>query len=309
MLLRLSNNSLMPGLPGTSLSPFSIFAGESPSTTLLRAETAEDRRSRSRFDKIRAVIDPLETIRQAAAPYGLNLIAAIPTAIYDRVAPPAMRTDSIDARARSIVLIGNGGGDLWRAFAAHVARNPEWMQRENPLDDFTREVIDGDVAAAARVSGARCTTVFPFMSSGPTLNFMEAAKLAGLAGPSIIGVVVNPVYGPWIAFRAAILTDAVIDAPGAARGFDPCPSCPARSCISACPAGAVVFPVGWDIPRCLTHRVEAEPDCAARCHARVGCVLGPEHRYPDDEIAYHQERALRAMRPYYDRHLRPARSR
>jgi len=255
------------------------------------------------------VTDLLKTIRRAAAPYGLNLIASIPTASYDRVAPPAMRADSIDAQARSIVVIGNGGAALWRAFAAHVARNPGWIERDNPLDDFTREAIDGAVTAAARASGARCTTVFPFVNGGPTINFMEAAKLAGLAGPSIIGVVVHPVYGPWIAFRAAILTSAELDEPGPALGFDPCPSCSARSCISACPAGAVAFPAGWDIPRCLTHRVEAEEDCAGRCHARAACVLGPEHLYPDDELAYHQMRSLRAMRPYYDAHIRQARSR
>ena len=34
-------------------------------------------------------------------------------------------------------------------------------------------------------------------------------------------------------------------------------------------------------------------------------MLGPEHRYPDDELAYHQMRALRAMRPYYETHIKP----
>jgi hypothetical protein len=34
-------------------------------------------------------------------------------------------------------------------------------------------------------------------------------------------------------------------------------------------------------------------------------VLGPEHRYPDDELAYHQMRALRSMRPYYEAHIKP----
>jgi hypothetical protein len=37
-------------------------------------------------------------------------------------------------------------------------------------------------------------------------------------------------------------------------------------------------------------------------------VLGPAHRYPDDELAYHQMRALRAMRPYYETNIRPKRS-
>jgi hypothetical protein len=74
--------------------------------------------------------------------------------------------------------------------------------------------------------------------------------------------------------------------------------------MSSCPAEAVSGN-GWDIPKCLTHRVEVEADCAPRCHARSGCVLGPEHRYPDEELAYHQMRALRAMRPYYETHIKP----
>ena len=73
------------------------------------------------------------------------------------------------------------------------------------------------------------------MHGGPTLNFIELAKLAGLGGPSIIGVVLNPAYGPWIAFRAALIVDVDLDSPGDAVGFDPCPGCVPRSCIAACP--------------------------------------------------------------------------
>jgi len=115
---------------------------------------------------------------------------------------------------------------------------------------------------------------------------------------------VHPVYGPWIAFRAALLVDVGIDSPGDALGFDPCPRCTARTCIPACPAGALVSArMGHsEVP---DHRVEVETDCAPRCHARAGCVLGPEHRYPDDELSYHQMRALRSMRPYYEAHIKP----
>ena len=252
---------------------------------------------------------PLSAIRAAAARHGLNLVAAIPADRYDRAVTPAMRTTAFDsaelpAAPRSIVVIGNGGGDFWRAFSAFADRNPGWRDRANPLDDFTRELIEREVLPAVRESGARYLTVYPFMHDGPTLNFIELAKLAGLGGPSIIGVVLNPIYGPWIAFRAALIIDVDLDLPGAAIGFDPCPGCVPRSCIAACPAAAVSFPAGWDIPKCLTHRVEVEADCAPRCHARVGCVIGPEHRYPDDELAYHQRRALAAMRPWYDTHLR-----
>jgi hypothetical protein len=251
------------------------------------------------------VSSTLENIRRAAAPHGLNLVAATPVARYDAVVPENSRAGAIDRDARSIVVIGNGGGALWHALKAHAARNPGWWERANPLDDFTREVVERDMAGPIRDSGLRCTTVYPFMNNGRTLSFIELGKVAGIAGPSILGVTVHPTYGPWIAFRAALLLEEVLDSPGDALGFDPCPGCTARTCIPACPAAAVSVDAGWDIPKCLTHRVEVEADCTPRCHARAGCVLGPEHRYPDDELAYHQMRALRSMRPYYDAHIKP----
>ena len=250
----------------------------------------------------------LEAVTAAAAPSGLNLVAATPAERYAAVVQPEYRAAAIAPGARSIIVIGNGGGAFWKAFKRHADENAGWTARDNPLDDFTRMVVERDVAPALAKSSLSYTIIYPFMSSGPTLNFMEAGKAAGLSGPSILGVVVHPVYGPWIAFRAAILVNELLNAPGEGRGFDPCPSCEVRSCISACPAGAVGVEKGWDIPKCLTHRVEVEPDCAPRCHARAGCVLGPEHRYPDDELAYHQMRSLRAMRPYYETHIKPGRS-
>ena len=247
----------------------------------------------------------LDSVRDAAAKSGLNLVAATTANRYDAAVTPPYKVATLAPQAQSIIVIGNGGGAFWQSFKQHSQGDLDWMSRENPLDNFTRVVIERDVAPLLINIGHKI--IYPFLSgSGPTLNFMEAAKAAGLSGPSIIGVVVHPTYGPWIAFRAAILINAILDAPGVGFGFNPCPSCSARTCISACPAAAVTHS-GWDIPKCLTHRVEVEADCASRCHARAGCVLGPEHRYPDDELAYHQMRALRAMRPYYETHIKPKR--
>ena len=246
----------------------------------------------------------VERVRGAAEPFGLNLVAAVPVDRYDAAVTQPYRAAALDPQAKSIVVIANGGGTLWAALKRHTERNPGWMDREHPLDDFTRTIVENEVAPVARAAGARCTLVFPFMAGKATLNFIELGKAAGLAGPSILGVVVHPKFGPWIAFRAAILIDQEVDAPGEARGFDPCPSCVERPCIAACPTTAVAFPAGWDVPRCLAYRIESEPDCTPRCHSRVACVLGPEHRYPEDELAYHQRRALMAMRPWYEKNLK-----
>ncbi len=243
-------------------------------------------------------MDWVDFISEKARPYGLNLIAALPSERYDSAVPAAYRASVISPTCRSIVVIGNGGRSFWQAFKAHTAKNEGWLSRQHPLDDFTREVIERAVVEPIHRHGRLCNVVYPF-SNGPTLNFMQLAVLAGLASPSIIGVVINPAFGPWIAFRAALLMDCEIDHPGDAVGFDPCPTCATRACIGACPASAVSFPSGWNIPRCLEHRVEAHPDCAYGCHSRLACVVRPEQRYSEEELAYHQARALEVMRPYY----------
>ncbi|MGH7864039.1 MAG: hypothetical protein ACREQB_03555 [Candidatus Binataceae bacterium] len=247
----------------------------------------------------------VESIRSAAAPFGFNLVAAVAVDAYDSLVAGRYRASSIAPRAKSIVVIGNGGAAFWRAASRHADSHPGWWTREHPLDDFTRDAIE---SAVVRAVNAPVRVIYPFMGDAPTLNFVELAKAAGLAGPTILGVVAHPVFGPWIAFRAALLLEQSVDAPGDARGFDPCPTCTARTCIPACPVGAVAHPGGWDIVKCVAHRVEDEPDCAPRCHARVACVLGPEHRYPDDEFAYHQMRALGSMRRWYDTDLKLKRS-
>ena len=241
----------------------------------------------------------LDFIARRAARHGLNLIGAIAVERYDQAVAPHLRASAIDPRARSIVVIGNGGGAFWEAYRQHVAANPAWTQRDNPLDDFTRAVVERDVAGAVRARGLRCTTVYPFVGDAGNLHFMELGRIAGIGGPSIIGVLIHPVYGTWIAFRAALLIEQMLDQPGAALGFDPCPQCVPRSCIPACPVQAVSAETGWDLVKCIRHRVEADPDCNAGCYSRLNCVIGPEHRYPDDELRHHQERALRSMREYY----------
>lgn len=241
----------------------------------------------------------LDFIARRAARRGLNLVGAVAVERYERVAPAHLRAAAIDPRARSIVVIGNGGGAFWGAYREHVKTHPGWDRRDNPLDDFTREVIESDVTGPLAARGVRSVCVYPFVGDAGNLHFMELGKIAGIGGPSIIGVLIHPIYGTWIAFRAALLLEAMLDEPGTALGFDPCPQCAARSCVAACPVGAISPSSGWDLVRCVRHRVEAEPDCGAGCYSRLRCVVGPEHRYPDDELRHHQERSLRSMREYY----------
>jgi len=234
--------------------------------------------------------DVLDALGAALAPAGLNLVGVARPADYDAQVPAERALARLVPEAQSVVVVGNGGGAFWQAFRAACVRAPERARVADPLDAFTREVV----TAAVRGLGVGGRLVFPFEFDTVPVSFMTLAACAGLGAPSLLGVLVHPTWGPWMALRAAWFPPLGLAAPRPAAGFDPCPTC-ARPCIAACP-GAALSPAGWDVPRCVAHRLAPHgDDCARGCHARLACVVGPEHRYPADALAHHQGRAYRTM--------------
>jgi epoxyqueuosine reductase QueG len=207
---------------------------------------------------------------------------------------------------RSIIVIGNGGGTFWAGFREYADARPGSFQKHaHPLDDYTAQVIEKSLTPLLQRSGATYRYVYPFRFSTQPVSFMHLAQASGLAGPSILGIVIHPTYGPWIALRAAVLIDQEFDqplsSPLSVQGFDPCPSCTERSCMKACPANVVSLEKGWDIPGCVQHRLTVTSDCIDYCHARYQCVYGREHHYPLDELQYHQAQSLATMREYQEK--------
>lgn len=233
-------------------------------------------------------VSSTDSLACAVGPFGLNLIGVASVASYDAEVGSGQGLARHLHGAESVVVIGNGGGAFWAAYRRFCEAHPEYERRADPLDDFTREVVDAACTPLARRGAMRI--LYPFGFAEGTVSFTRLALLAGLGRGSLVGVLVHPVYGPWFALRAAILVREKLEAPRPAEGFDPCSSCSGRPCIPACP-GCAVTAAGWSVPRCGAHRGRPDDPCATRCHARVACVLAPEHRYPDDALAYHQRRA------------------
>ena len=216
---------------------------------------------------------------------GLDLVGATTVAAYDARMTAGQGLAARVPDARGIVVVGNGGAALWRNFRAAVPM----AQGDDPLDEWVRGVVEH---AVRDVPGAR--VCWP---SDARVDFRLIGELAGLGRPSLLGMLIHPVYGPWIALRAAVLVPVDVVAPRPADGFDPCPTCVERPCIAACPVGAVGAR-GWDVAACVAHRLADETHCAAGCTSRIECVYGREHRPPPDALAFHQAAARRSMLAY-----------
>ncbi len=251
-------------------------------------------------EKIRP--DLAHELTTVLTPHGLNLIGTTSVHAYDALVPERYAIRTLLPGAQTVVVIGNGGGAFWAGFRAYCTTRPEYLQeRTHPLDDYTVEVIETALTPLLERAQTQYRYLYPFRFRTAPVSFMHLAQAAGLAGPSILGVVIHPVYGPWIALRAAVLLSQEITIPPAALGFDPCPSCRERPCVTACPAGAVRATSGWDIPACIQHRLRLRADCVDYCYARYHCVYGQQHRYPLDELRYHQQRSFAEMRQYFAR--------
>ena len=247
-------------------------------------------------------MDLLNTIINALVPFGLNLIGTTTLAAYEALVPTQYHVSSLLPGAKTLVVIGNGGGQFWEGFRSYCHKRPGYLQeREHPLDDYTVEVIEKTLSPTLTPSGAAYRYLYPFRFWSEPVSFMHLARAAGLASPSILGVVIHPQYGPWMALRAALLINQELYAEPVAADFDPCPTCVERACITACPASAISTEKGWDIPGCVRQRLRVTTDCVDYCRARFDCVYGREHRYPLDELQYHQRFSFTEMKKYFSK--------
>lgn len=221
----------------------------------------------------------LHEIQQALHDAGLTPRGAFHPAAADGV--PSLAADT---PARTVVLAGNAGPQMWRAFDA--ARAGGAMT----LDEWSAQVLNG---LAARL---QARAVFPF--ERPYLPFQRWAMRAEACHASPLGLLIHPDYGLWHGYRGALLFAAAIALPTPDQRASPCATCADRPCLSACPAGA--FDCGtYDVPACARHLAGLpEPACMdIGCLARHACPIGRDYRYAPRQARFHMQAFLRNHRP------------
>ncbi len=183
----------------------------------------------------------------------------------------------------TLILVGNAGPDMWRAFSA------AGVGGANPLDDWTRRVLNGiaaDLGAAA---------LFPF-DGPPWLPFQRWARRGDDVHPSPTGPLIHPVYGLWHAYRGALAFARAFDLPAVPSRPAPCDACADRPCLSACPVHALA-PGAYDVAACAGHVAgPGGADCLdTGCRARAACPVGAGYRHAPAQARFHMTAFLRRV--------------
>ena len=191
------------------------------------------------------------------------------------------------APAQTLVLVGNAGPGMWRAFAQSEEAGDG---APDALDRWSRRVV----SRLARILGG--TAHYPF-GGPPWLPFIRWAQRGGPVHPSPIGPLVHPDFGLWHAYRGAIAFRERLELPAPDERASPCESCAERPCMTSCPVGAFSAH-GYDVGGCVAHiESPAGARClGAGCLARHACPVGREAAYGAPQAAFHMRAFLDARR-------------
>jgi len=265
-----------------------------------RTRSSSSRRGTTLSDARSGVAAPtgaLDALTGALGAHGLNVWLPLDGPAFDAAcAPvaPSLRLESLLPRARGALVVGSAGRPFFEGFARARAAAPDDVRRD-PLDRYTRAIVMRAARQALEGLGVAHVECFPFLreaAGGVVIPFQRLGRAAGLAASSPLGLQIHPVYGAWWAYRALVVVDAELP-PGVSLS-DGCAGCPAP-CVGACPAGAVRR-AGFVVPACHAHRLASVP-CHLSCAARLACIRGPEHRYADEQLAFHMAASMPSRAP------------
>ncbi len=212
-------------------------------------------------------------LSQALSPCGLILRGGLNFDLSD-VAPAGLS----GAPARAVLLVGQAGAAPWPHFSRWRESQP--VDLENPLDTWSREVID-DVAEETG-------TLAAYPSDKPYLPFQQWAMRAEGLKPSPLGVLMHPEYGLWHAYRGALLFDIELPIQPPETVNHLCDACIGKPCLKGCPVNAY-SEAGFAYQECLAHVRGAYGEVCRTggCRDRNACPYGTAYRYPAGVQAFH----------------------
>jgi len=240
----------------------------------------------------------LEELRKHFRKCGFNLTFAVDPAEYENSEGIKKNLNNIFPDVKSIILIGFAGKSFWNTFQEFLKANPKFETENIDLIDNYSILKFGEASTILENNGISHKFIYPFGESTFDLNFMKLGELGGAGVKSLLGILLHPVYGPWISLRGAMLTDLTLnqfDSP--LSDFAPCPSCD-KPCISSCPANTI-SETGWDWESCIKFRLSNDT-CSSSCASRRSCPYGEQEQYSQQQLEYHHKFVLKSVKEYFD---------
>lgn len=226
---------------------------------------------------------------------GFNVCGLLSIETYDSLVPPPWRSARVLPGARSVAVLGTGGGrfeSLWLA-----ARDEARVGTDDPADDFARAALEHartgfDADGGTRSRAFQYADQLAGDGGDPVFaDFVALARAAGLGAPGRLGLLLHPEFGAWWSARALLLTTWAPVPPAVApvAVADFCADC-AAPCIEACP-GSAATTGGFVANACSETRLGGVA-CADRCDARRACIVGPEHFIGEQAEAWYSATSL-----------------
>jgi len=239
----------------------------------------------------------LEELRRHFLDSGFNLTLAIEAFKYSSANSDANKLDPLFPNARSIILVGFGGKQFWSIFQDYLRNNPDFKANNVDLIDSYSVLKFNEAKQILESNKISFDAAYPFGEDTLRLNFLKLGELGGAGVPSLLGILLHPVYGPWISLRGALITDMELDQYDLPLSdFSPCPSCN-KPCIAACPV-STISESGWDWESCMRYRISDET-CSHSCASRRACPYGKDEQYSELQLHYHHEFVLKSVKEYF----------
>jgi methylmalonic aciduria homocystinuria type C protein len=227
--------------------------------------------------------DSIAAFAQRCGEAGFDLVQPFSVAAHNSTASRAQQLGTF-GRPKPLGLIVGNTRYFWRIFREAVDADPSLRNAVNPVDDYTEARIGFATAALGR---STLVSYVHVVAPAP-LPIQRIAHAAGVAFLSPSHLSIHPTYGPWIAFRAAIVVDEDEIPVPAPPGEGPCERC-AKPCL---PALEVAVKSTRDPT--VTSLGNAWP---LWTKVRDACPVGKSHRYGEDQIRYHYAKDRTVLGP------------
>ncbi len=216
----------------------------------------------------------LNQVQSLTSRYGLFVRGAFAVQGEDNVPPIHAQNP-----ARIVIMVGNIGPSLWKAFSASEEHNDG---KPDALDRWSQRI--GTILA----SQLEARALFPF-GGPPHHPFLKWAKKAESLANSRLGMLIHPKYGLWHAYRFALALPFDLEI-ATGNPIDTCAACPDQPCIRACPVNAFEIELEFDVKACYIHLKEQHNStCRSGCQARLSCPHASMFRYHSDQMKFHMD--------------------